>query len=255
MQSNKEDAFNVMVLTSAIILIIIVSSIAALSLLTHNLYLDSYFALEAFFDAQNTAASSSLAAIAFAESPTQWIPILIIVVIDNLSRILIVSFIIAAVIDFLSYANVEQMVNDFRAKRMKDHVIICGYNDLASRLMARLREVRIKYIILDPRKTFEAEFAEKKIVGIVGDFTKEEELKDAGIERASAIVIISENDVDNIVAAMVARRLNPKVKVMIRLADERVRKHVYGIGADMAVIPEYLSGIDMGEFVARSGGA
>ncbi len=255
MQSNKEDAFNVMVLTVVIVVVIIVASIIALAFLTHNLYLDSYFALEAFFDAQNTAASSALAAIAFAEGPSQWVPILLIVIADNLSRILIVSFIIAAVIDFLNFANVEQIINDFKARGLRNHVIICGYNDLAIRLMQRLKAQHSSYFVISERKGLESEFSEKKILGITGDFTKDDVLKDAQIDKARAIAIVSESDVDNIVSAMVARRINPKIKVLIRLADEHVRKRVYGIGADMAVIPEYLAGIEIGEFIARAQGA
>lgn len=252
MQSNKEDAFNVMVLTAVIVIIVIIGSVAALSFLTHNLYLDSYFALEAFFDAQNTAASTALAALAFSEGPSQWVPIIAIVVVDNLSRILIVSFIIAAVIDFLSFANVEQIINGIRARGLKDHVIICGYNDIAERLIKKLKEQHTHYFVIDPRREIETELVEKKILGIVGDFTKEDMLKEAGIRAAYAIAPVSTSDVDNVICAIVARRMNPKIKVLVRLGDESIRKQVYGIGADMAVIPEYLAGIEMGEYAARA---
>ncbi len=254
MQTSKEDAFNVMVLTIVIAFVVIAFSAFALSAITHNFYLDSYFTLEAFFDAQNTAASTELAAIAFAESPSQWVPIVLIVVIDNLSRILIVSFIIAAVIDFLTYANVEQIINVFKARGLKNHVIICGYNDIADRLIKKLEEQHTSYIVLDPTKGRDTEFAEKRILGIVGDFTSQDLLSTARIGRAYAIAFVSDSDVNNVTSAMVARRLNPRIKVLVRLADEGIRKQVYGIGADMAVIPEYLAGIEMGEYMVRSTG-
>ncbi|MDE1854785.1 MAG: NAD-binding protein [Candidatus Micrarchaeota archaeon] len=255
MQANKEDAFNVMVLAIVITLVVICISIFALAALTHNLYLDSYFTLEAFFDAQNTAASTDLAALAFSQGASQWVPIAVIVVVDNLSRILIVSFIIAAVLDFLTYANVEQVINLAKAGRLKNHVIICGYNDIADRLIKRLEEQHTRYLVIDSRKGLDTEFAEKKIFGIVGDFTSEELLKSAKIGRAQAIVFVSERDVDNVAATMIARRLNPDIKVMLRLADEGIRKQVYSVGADMAVIPEYLAGIEMGDYMVRASGA
>ncbi len=251
MQANREDAFNVMVLTLVIVVAVIGISVFALATLTHNLYLDSYFTLEAFFDAQNTAASTDLAALAFAGGPTQWLPIVLIVVMDNLSRILIVSFIIAAVIDFLTYANVEQIINIFKSHGLKNHVIICGYNDIAERIIKRLEEQHTNYVVLDSRKGLDTEFAEKKVFGIVGDFANEELLKTARIGKAYAIAFVSDRDVDNVASAMVARRLNPKIKVLLRLADESIRKQVYGIGADMAVIPEYLAGIEIGDFMVR----
>jgi voltage-gated potassium channel len=257
-QTNKEDAFNVMVPAAVVVLVVILISIFALAALTHNLYLDSYFALEAFFDAQNTAASTQLAALAFSEGPSQLLPILLIVVIDNLSRILIVSFIIAAVIDFLTYANVEQLINTLKAGALNNHVIICGYNDIADRLIKKLKEQRTKYLVIDSRKGVDTVFAEKRVLGLVGDFTKADLLKAARIDRAYAIAFVSESEADNVVSAMVARRLNPKIKILLRLAEEGIRKQVYEIGADMAVIPEHLAGIEMGEYmarVARAGGA
>ena len=255
MQANKEDAFNVMVLTVVIVVVVIGISIFALAALTNNLYLDSYFALEAFLDAQNTAASTSLAALAFSQGAPEWLPIAVIVVVDNLSRILIVSFIIAAVLDFLTYANVEQVINSFKANSLKNHVIICGYDGIAERLIKRLQEQHTKYIVIESRKGLDAEFAEKKILGLVDDFTKEDVLKAVRIDRAYAVAFVSERDADNVVSAIVAHRLNPNVKILLRLADEGIRKQVYGIGADMAVIPEYLAGIEMGDYVVRAGGA
>ncbi|MDE1873677.1 MAG: NAD-binding protein [Candidatus Micrarchaeota archaeon] len=255
MEANREDAFNVMVLTTVIVVVVIALSIFALAALTHNLYLDSYFTLEAFFDAQNTAASTELASLAFSEGLSQLVPIVLIVAVDNLSRILIVSFIIAAVLDFLTYANVEQIINTFKARGLKNHVIICGYNDIADRLIKRLREQHTSYLLIDPRRGMDAEFAEKKLFGIVGDFANEELLKNARIERASAIAFVSNSDVSNVAAALVARRLNPNIKILLRLAEEGVRKEVYQIGADMAVIPEHLAGIEIGEYVTRSVGA
>jgi voltage-gated potassium channel len=254
MQTSREDTFNVMILTLGITLIVAICSIAALWFMTKSPYLDSYFTLQAFFDFQNIEASTDLAAIAFSSTTGGLISILIIVIVDNLSRILIVSFIIAAVMDFLNYANVEGLINDLKSKGLKNHVIVCGYNEIAERLIKRFDAQKTRYIVIVSKGTREAELNERKILNIVGDFTEEPVLRNARVENAQAIVFISENDVDNIVGSLVARRLNPKIKIMSRLGDDSIRKRVYGIGMDMAVIPEYLAGLEMGEFVSKAYG-
>jgi voltage-gated potassium channel len=255
MQTSREDTFNVMILTLGITLVVVICSIIALWFLTKNLYLDSYFTLQSFFDIQNIEASTELAAIAFTMSMGGLISILIIVIVDNLSRILIVSFIIAAVIDFLNYANVEGLINDFKSRGLRNHVILCGYNEIAERLIKRFDAQKTKYIVIVPKGTRETELNERKILNILGDFTEEPVLKNARVEDAQAIVFISENDVDNIVGSLVARRLNPRIKIMSRLGEDSIRKRVYGIGMDMAVIPEHLAGLEMGEFVSKAYGA
>ncbi len=250
MEADKEDAFNVMILASVISLLVIVGSIIALDNLTGDLYLNSYFTLETFFDGQNTAASTQLATLAFS-NPSIFLPIVTIVVIDGLSRILIVSFIIAAVIDFLNYANVERIINGVKSGALRNHVILCGYNEITDRLVARLKEQRTPYIVVEHRKAKETELNEKHIFNIAGEFTSEETLIDAKISRAYAIVFDSDKDVDNVVGSIIARRLNPKIKVLIRVSDDSVRKKAYGIGTDMAVIPEHLAGIEIGDYISR----
>ncbi len=99
---------------------------------------------------------------------------LLIVVADNLSRILIISFIIAAVMDFLSYANVEGIINELKARTLKNHVILCGYNEISDKLIRKLKAQRMKYVVIEPKKDIIVELNEKKIFNIVGDFTERE---------------------------------------------------------------------------------
>lgn len=252
MQASREDTFNVMVLTFGISLIVVVVSLILLLVMNHNAYLDSYFILETFFDVQNTAASTELADLVFsAVGGSQVVPVLLIVIADNLSRILVISFIIAAVMDFLNYANVEGIINELKVRTLRGHVILCGYNEISDKLIKKLKAQKMSYVVIEPRKDMIVELNEKKIFNIVGDFTEPDALKRAGIDRAQAIVLTSESDVDNIIGSLVARRLNSKIKVMNRIKEESIRKRVYGIGTDMAVIPEHLAGIEMGDFVVR----
>jgi len=225
-----------------------------LSLLTGDVYLDSYFILEVLFNAQNTAASEALATFAFGLGSSELAPILLVVVVDNLSRILIVSFIIAAVIDFFNFANVESVINDIKASTLKNHVILCGYNGITERLMNQLGGQKASYVVIEPRREKELELNEKKVLSIEGSFIAEDMLKAARIDRARAIVFASENNAENVVGSIMARRLNPKIKILSRLGDEAIRKKVYGIGTDMSVIPEHLAGIEIGEYIARTRG-
>ncbi len=250
---SREDTFNVMTTTAAIIIIIIAVSITVLYKFTNDLYLDSYFALSSFFDAQNIVAASSIAQIAFSPSTstTGFASIFAIVMLDNLSRILITSFILAAVMDFLTYANVEGYINEVRSKMLRNHVIICGYSSIADSLIRNLAKRKIRYVVIEPDKIRERELNDRKILNIAQDFTDGDTLRLAGIGKARAIVFTSQKDVDNVLGAIVAKKLNPKIKVMSRLKDDIVRRSVYSAGIDLAIIPEYLAGLEIGNYLHK----
>lgn len=248
----KEDTLNIMVLTISIAFLIIMVSVLLLWLLTKNLYLDSYFSIEAFFDAQNTAASTELAALAFSMGPEKLIPIMAIVAVANISRVLVVSFIIAAVMDFLGDANVEAVIDDMRARRLSGHVIVCSYNNLSKALITKLKKEKIKYIVLDPDKEKSAELHEMHALSLSEDFTDAETLRRAGISRAKAIVFTNNNDIKNVLGAITARKLNKKILVLSRLENEHVRKKVYALGVTMTFIPEHLAGLEIGDFLVKA---
>ncbi len=248
---SREDTFNVMTTTAAIIIIIIAVSITVLYKFTNDLYLDSYFALSSFFDAQNIVAASSIAQIAFGLNTSGFASIFAIVMLDNLSRILITSFILAAVMDFLTYANVEGYINEVRSKMLRNHVIICGYSSIADSLIRNLAKRKIRYVVIEPDKIRERELNDRKILNIAQDFTDGDTLRLAGIGKARAIVFTSQKDVDNVLGAIVAKKLNPKIKVMSRLKDDIVRRSVYSAGIDLAIIPEYLAGLEIGNYLHK----
>lgn len=251
----NEDTFSVMALTLIIVAAVLFVSVAVLWMATGDPYLDAYYVLETFFDVQNTAAATSLATIAFSSGSGELLPILAVVVADNLSRLLIVSFILAAVLDLLEYANVEEFINEIKAHALRNHVIICGYNDMSEALIKKLDGARIGYIVVTSDKRENQELNEGKTLNLFGESADASVLEKAGIGKARAVVFTSEDSVENVMSALAARRSSARVKVMSRLDNEHVRRKVYGIGVDLAVIPEQLAGYEMGEYVSKVQGA
>lgn len=251
----NEDTFSVMALTLMIVAAVLIVSVIILWVCTNDPYLDAYYVLETFFDVQNTAAASSLAAIAFAPGANYLSYILAVVIADNLSRLLIVSFILAAVIDLLEYANVEEFINEFKARALRDHVILCGYNDMSGALIKKLRGAGIRYLVVTSNKKENQWLNENKTLNLFGESSDPNVLRKAGIARARAIVFTSENSMENFMSALTARRSSEKVKIMSRLDNEHVRRKVYGIGVNLSVIPEQLAGLEMGEYVLKVFGA
>ncbi|MDE1845706.1 MAG: NAD-binding protein [Candidatus Micrarchaeota archaeon] len=252
MASRPEDETrNVLVSAVLIGALVMASSIALLFLLTSNIYLDAYYTIGTFFGAPNTAAAGDLAAIAFGSDPQKFAEIVGIVVVDNLSNIIVISFVIAAVLDIIKFTDLEQIINQFKASRLGDHVIVCGYNEVAQELVAKLRKKRIKVVVVDHDKKNEEKLNLQKIIVISGKFTEVEVLRKASIENAREIVFTSASDIDNLIGAITAKRLNEKIKIITRVSNDEIRSKMYRVGVDMCVLPEYLAGIELGEQLSR----
>ncbi|MFG2680252.1 NAD-binding protein [Streptomyces sp. NPDC048392] len=54
----------------------------------------------------------------------------------------------------------------------------------------------------------------------------EEALADAGVERATALALVYDDDETNIRAALTARRLNPRLRLVLRLYNRRLGRHI-----------------------------
>ena len=57
---------------------------------------------------------------------------------------------------------------------------------------------------------------------LVRDMQEDQALLDAGVQYARAIIIATNDDMANLEVALDARRMNPKIRVIMRLFDQRM---------------------------------
>lgn len=89
--------------------------------------------------------------------------------------------------------------------------IICGYGTFGQAIVRHMSLPGIELTVIDP----EAEGPENGRI-VQGTGTEASVLKEAGIAQACGIVAGSDNDVNNLSIAMMAKKLNPKVFVVTR---------------------------------------
>ncbi|MFI8520684.1 NAD-binding protein [Streptomyces sp. NPDC085481] len=63
-------------------------------------------------------------------------------------------------------------------------------------------------------------------------------LLDAGVERAAALALVHEDDERNIRAALAARRLNPRLRLVIRLYNRKLGQHLAALLDQAAAVAE-----------------
>jgi trk system potassium uptake protein TrkA len=103
------------------------------------------------------------------------------------------------------------------------YIIIVGCGKIGSYLAKILDETNDVVVIDKDEKSFE------KLVNFngitkLGDALDSEVLKDAGIEKADAVCVITSNDNTNIVIGQVAKKIFNVEKVIIRISDPNREK-------------------------------
>lgn len=120
-------------------------------------------------------------------------------------------------------------------KKMKDHIILCGYGDVGEYIAKNLKSV----VVIESREDRYSELVESGLLGIHGDSTITETLKEAGIERAKAIIIALNEDPKTVFTTLIAKELNPSIKIYARANKKESVNKIRLAGADYVIcIPE-----------------
>ena len=145
--------------------------------------------------------------------------------------------------DFLLSSHFDPLLKR-KAKRMKNHVIVCGLGKVGIRVLERLCCLEQPCVAIDLENS--SGFLEKtkslRIPVIVGDAKQAPILEDANIESASSIVVCTAEDLLNLEIALAARELNPTIRVVLRIFDPNLARRVdAGFGFDTAFSTSALS--------------
>jgi voltage-gated potassium channel len=168
-----------------------------------------------------------------------------------------VVYFTSAVTAFVVEGDLSQ---EFRRRRMErligelaDHYIICGGGQTGTAVLRELLATRRPVVMIDKSEEAAAhvgaEFPEVPV--IVGDITDDEVLTRAGVRRAAGLAVCVDSDKDSLVATVVARQLNPGLRVISRGTDERALTRLRGAGASSAVSPGLIGGMRIASELVR----
>lgn len=129
--------------------------------------------------------------------------------------------------------------------RMKDHIVVCGLGNVGVRIVESLRVLGAAVVAIE-RRTEESFGGAVEAMGvpvIYGDARRDELLAQAGIARARAVVCATDDDLTNLEIALDAKRENPRIRVVMRMFDQRVAGKVRGaLGLDETFSTSALAG-------------
>lgn len=252
MSNVEEDVAGTSILTIAIVsAIFVVLSIFVIWSITSNFYVSVYFTFSDLFDA--TGFSAVLPTIpAFS---TEFYQLFSFLLVGGIVKIVIIGFLIASLIEIMSNANITSKFNIISAKKLKHHVIICGYSTFSERLIKDLVKAKKKFVIIEKDKTTVDTLNDMGYTVIDGDSTRDIYLKDASLKTADAVIIDSQKDFYDVLTLIAIRRMNKDINVIVRVNDESSVDNLKTAGASQCIIPEIFAGMELGDLIIKKFGA
>jgi voltage-gated potassium channel len=141
--------------------------------------------------------------------------------------------------------------NNKLLKKMKDHVIVCGYGRNGSKAVSELQQSKEQCVVIEQNTEITDDLKINGNAIVRGDASDEQSLINAGIKVAKAIIITLPNDADNVYITLAARELNEGIKIVSRASQEMTRKKLLKAGADTVVMPDSLGGKHMAQLITK----
>lgn len=136
--------------------------------------------------------------------------------------------------------------------RLTGHIIVCGYGysgSSAARLLAADEGNPRKVVVIDRDPERLEEAAERGLIGLRGDCTRDIVLRHACIETAHAILFCIRRDEVAALATLTARNLNPRARILAMVKDQENVQLLQRAGAQEVIAPSRLAGFLMADAV------
>ena len=153
--------------------------------------------------------------------------------------------------DFQKILKQRKMRNEF--KKIKNHIIICGFGRNGSQAAIELLNEKKSVIVIEKRESIIEENKEKykNLVFIHGDSIQEEYLIKAKINEAVALITTLPRDADNLFVVLTAREFNKKMIIISRATDEHSDVKLKLAGATNVIMPDRVGGTRMAKLVSH----
>ena len=135
------------------------------------------------------------------------------------------------------FAMVLESLGAFRAasalrsppRGLSGHVVLLGLGKVGSRVLDRLCGLGVDVVCVeqDPEARGVAIARARRVPVVIGDVTEEGVLETAKVHRSRALLALTSNDSTNLEAALYARQLEPRLRVVMRLFDDEFATTVY----------------------------
>ncbi|MCG3169532.1 MAG: hypothetical protein CALGDGBN_01052 [Pseudomonadales bacterium] len=132
-----------------------------------------------------------------------------------------------------------------RIRKLRDHYIVCGFGRVGRNVATELRLTHRQFVVIDTQEAQLTSQAEHfpELLWLAGDASDDDQLLAADIDDALGVFAVTGDDSRNLMIALTAKQLNPKVRVVARCHEVRNIPKLRKAGADAIVSPDFTGGM------------
>ncbi len=137
--------------------------------------------------------------------------------------------------------------------KMNGHIIICGAGQTGQSVLTELRNTNRDCVVVEHNHQHVANVLQDfpGVPALHGDCSDDETLTKAGVQRASGIVVCVDDDKNVLVTTVLARQLNPNIRIVARATTDRAATRLKQAGADGVVSPARIGGMRLASELVR----
>ncbi|MCU0498840.1 MAG: NAD-binding protein [Anaerolineae bacterium] len=110
----------------------------------------------------------------------------------------------------------------------RNHIIVMGAGHVGMGVIEQLTQMGFEVVLIDHALTpeLDAQLSEMRVPAIIGDGRSPNVLEKAGLQYAQGFIACTSDDYVNLEVTMTIREINPKIRVVARVWDERLARHI-----------------------------
>jgi voltage-gated potassium channel len=137
-------------------------------------------------------------------------------------------------------------------KRYESFVIICGFGRVGQHIAMQLEKHQQDFVVIDSREVNALKARRLGYLVIQADASKNEVLINAGImNRATAVLCTTSDDVVNVYITLTSRHLNPDIRIISRVNNQDNVKKLHQAGADNVIQPFEIAAMLVAEYIGQ----
>jgi voltage-gated potassium channel len=137
-------------------------------------------------------------------------------------RILFLIVLVGTTLEALTTRSRQQMRLNRWRKTLRNHTVVIGYGVKGRSAVATLISNGIplgELVVVDPDPTSIADANDTGLVAVLGDATRSDVLRRAGVPAAKRIIITTGRDDASVLATLTARQLNPSAEIVVAVRE------------------------------------
>jgi voltage-gated potassium channel len=137
---------------------------------------------------------------------------------------------------------------DSKIAKLENHVVLCGWGRVGQAIADDLVHAGRDVVVIDADHV---RVADLSLPTVVGDATRDDTLRGAGLERATTLIAALSGDAENLFVTLTGRAMKPDLFIVARARQDESIAKLTQAGADRVVNPQELGAARMASFVLQ----